>query len=627
MLKRLRLRVRTSSVFAMFLVSILFIMLVPISANLSVVLSSRLSLQRQINAASRDRFDSMARKTEEIFTGAYGLALRLSQAEEITAYLKNDARDYYAEYKLRVFLENAISMDSTVLMCYLYFPRYDYILYSGAGMRSHYFHAWQYGLAYEEWKGALRLETDSLVVRYWRASERGEFTRANVLKRVAYDAQAQAPVVVGVEISAKHLVEEMQRMGFDRESGVTLLSANGVVASTLPGEESAILYGRYMSGELDSEEAAPYTDVRALKKYGITLVHTVSGSVINRETRFFRYSVLYALLFGTALTVVLIVMFSRSQSRRIQRILSMLNTQNQPQGRANEYEAIEALVGSTMRRYSVLSETVASHAGELMAAFFQRVLRGEEKERIVIRETFRLYGHAFAQGALLVCVCQPAGPKKPGESGAQLSALRALLAEIDLTCLRAMTGYWAVVEGRVVGIISFDVPAQTLEAENMPTRCAARLTGAVIAGLGRPVLVRASGAFEDAQAICGAYEEAVRALQAEQDGDGTEDWAGKAEKIIAMQYMDQDLTASSIADQLSLSRPYLSQHYKRATGIGIHEALQRYRVERAKEIVVGHGVTLQEVAERTGFASAESLIRNFKKYVGCTPGVFREKER
>lgn len=644
-LERIRRKVRGSSVFASLLVSVLFIMLVPIAANLTVVVSSQRALQKQIDTTYRDRFDTIVRKTEEIYASAYNQVLRLASAGLVTDYLKQPARDYYAEYEIRLHLESVLGADSSLAMCYLYMPQYDYVIYSGAGLPSHYFSARMYEMGYEEWKGALRLNTDSIVVKNWHASEAGAFTRSNVLKSIAYSTSDGDPAVVGVEISSKQLVEEMRRMGFDEGSGITLLSTNGVLASTLPMEESALLYGRYIGGGLlggDTIQAgntAYYTDIHELKRYGITAVYTIANSIMGEETRFFRYSVIYALIFGTMLTILLGVIFSQSHARRVKRILAILNEQSPedvpPEGAvqrrdgSNEYEAIEALVNHTIKRYSVLTEVVGTHSDELMASFFQKVLAGQEKERSVIKETFRLYGYRFNEGAYTVLTCQLIAAKRNGRDAEPLATVCRALAALDLSDHGVSAQYWTVYDGAVVGLLSFDIDRKNLELSRMAEQCAkAAEEAAAIVPEYTPLAV-ASPVMDDLARIAMAYaicqEKLALEEQREVDDASQEDWIAAVNRIIALQYADQGLSTSSIADQLSLTRPYLSQHYKNATGIGLHEALQRYRIDRAKEIILQQDENLQEVAQWTGFASVESLIRNFKKYVGTTPGRFREE--
>jgi transcriptional regulator GlxA family with amidase domain len=58
----------------------------------------------------------------------------------------------------------------------------------------------------------------------------------------------------------------------------------------------------------------------------------------------------------------------------------------------------------------------------------------------------------------------------------------------------------------------------------------------------------------------------------------------------------------------------------------INEVSAELRMNRAKWLLVNTEYTLDEIAEETGYHDKASLCKYFKRYVGITPGIFREKE-
>lgn len=75
-----------------------------------------------------------------------------------------------------------------------------------------------------------------------------------------------------------------------------------------------------------------------------------------------------------------------------------------------------------------------------------------------------------------------------------------------------------------------------------------------------------------------------------------------------------------VVDTLNYSETFLNKKFKEAMGVTFIEYLNRYRIQKALEILQeDHGVRVSEVAWRCGI-SDEKYFRNvFKKYIGCSP--------
>ncbi|OIQ30848.1 MAG: AraC family transcriptional regulator [Bacteroidetes bacterium MedPE-SWsnd-G2] len=80
-----------------------------------------------------------------------------------------------------------------------------------------------------------------------------------------------------------------------------------------------------------------------------------------------------------------------------------------------------------------------------------------------------------------------------------------------------------------------------------------------------------------------------------------------------------------IANQLSVSKRYLSDTLKKETGKTSTEHLQLYLVDEAKNILLNPNKTIAEVAYELGFEYPPYFSRLFKKKEGISPTQFREK--
>jgi AraC family transcriptional activator FtrA len=84
-------------------------------------------------------------------------------------------------------------------------------------------------------------------------------------------------------------------------------------------------------------------------------------------------------------------------------------------------------------------------------------------------------------------------------------------------------------------------------------------------------------------------------------------------------------TVDSLASRAAMSARTLQREFKAATGVAPYEWIVRERIERAKELLETSRLAAQEVAERVGMGSAESLRHHFRLRVGTTPAQYRAR--
>lgn len=88
----------------------------------------------------------------------------------------------------------------------------------------------------------------------------------------------------------------------------------------------------------------------------------------------------------------------------------------------------------------------------------------------------------------------------------------------------------------------------------------------------------------------------------------------------------EPVTLASIADELHLTKTYLSNLFKDVTGTTVFQYLYNRRINQAKilfRLDPGHSVA--EVGKSVGFPHAAHFSRVFKAAVGCTPDAYRRK--
>lgn len=96
----------------------------------------------------------------------------------------------------------------------------------------------------------------------------------------------------------------------------------------------------------------------------------------------------------------------------------------------------------------------------------------------------------------------------------------------------------------------------------------------------------------------------------------------KVKKYLEDNYSNALLSLVSVADEFNISSSYLSTMYKERYGIGLTEYLREYRLNAAEKMLKENKYTIDEIAERVGYANARSFTRVFTQLYGVSPGKY-----
>jgi two-component system response regulator YesN len=84
----------------------------------------------------------------------------------------------------------------------------------------------------------------------------------------------------------------------------------------------------------------------------------------------------------------------------------------------------------------------------------------------------------------------------------------------------------------------------------------------------------------------------------------------------------KEISLGSIAKEINVSPYYLSKLFRKYTGKTCTELIAEERIEAAKRLLV-QNFSSKETCFRVGFNSQNYFVKIFKKYVGVTPGEYR----
>ena len=90
-------------------------------------------------------------------------------------------------------------------------------------------------------------------------------------------------------------------------------------------------------------------------------------------------------------------------------------------------------------------------------------------------------------------------------------------------------------------------------------------------------------------------------------------------------HLSEKISVEKMAEELYLSRPYLSSKYRQETGQTLTDFILKEKTEEAKRLLRYSDKSLSAISSYLAFATHGHFSRVFKKYTGVTPGEYRER--
>jgi AraC-like DNA-binding protein len=106
-----------------------------------------------------------------------------------------------------------------------------------------------------------------------------------------------------------------------------------------------------------------------------------------------------------------------------------------------------------------------------------------------------------------------------------------------------------------------------------------------------------------------------------------ESFCDLAIEVILSRKLDElgTLTTAGIAGELKVSPSYLARRFKRDRNFSLKEYLLREKMLRAAFLMTNEPMlTIKEIARKVGFLDVGYFSQTFKKYMGISPGKYRE---
>ena len=123
--------------------------------------------------------------------------------------------------------------------------------------------------------------------------------------------------------------------------------------------------------------------------------------------------------------------------------------------------------------------------------------------------------------------------------------------------------------------------------------------------------------------LFGSIIDEIETLDQAHKQEKTGSLVDQVHNFVKREYQNTSLNSEMIARAIGISSDYLRRQYKKGSGESVPDYINMYRLSQARDMLQNTGLSIVEVAQKTGFASITYFYTAFKKAFNITPGEFR----
>ncbi len=132
--------------------------------------------------------------------------------------------------------------------------------------------------------------------------------------------------------------------------------------------------------------------------------------------------------------------------------------------------------------------------------------------------------------------------------------------------------------------------------------------------------------FDDVNEIHDYYMKVFNIISEISQYDSINPHIRKSLQIIQTRY-NQAISLEEVADELGLTKEYLSRLFKKEVESNFKSYLTRVRLEKAKGLLKESKKDINHIRDAVGYQSPSQFVRAFKAYEGMTPSKYRQISR
>lgn len=96
-------------------------------------------------------------------------------------------------------------------------------------------------------------------------------------------------------------------------------------------------------------------------------------------------------------------------------------------------------------------------------------------------------------------------------------------------------------------------------------------------------------------------------------------------KYIEEHYME-DIYLELLAENLNITKAYLSSYFKKKTGVNFSDYLNNFRVQKAIKYLEDCDMKIKDISAKVGIQNVNTFTRIFKKHTGYTPSEYKNRK-
>lgn len=116
-------------------------------------------------------------------------------------------------------------------------------------------------------------------------------------------------------------------------------------------------------------------------------------------------------------------------------------------------------------------------------------------------------------------------------------------------------------------------------------------------------------------------------LTAEKSQENQEHLTVKRMKSMIHEFYQTGITLDEIARRLDVTPEYLSGQFHKVIGETFSAYMRNYRIQKAKELLLGTQMKLYEIAEAVGYSDGKYFSKVFRECTGCLPAEYRKRNK
>lgn len=345
-------------------------------------------------------------------------------------------------------------------------------------------------------------------------------------------------------------------------------------------------------------------------------------------------NVLYAyIIISMMIGIILAVYFSRKSYAPIHRLKYLLRSVHADTNR-DDYRFLEQAIRSILSHQRGLETQLRKRTETLRDDYLRKLVNGTASESS-FNKTEAIYGLSFQGNRFLVLIFLitdfGVNFSSSGEQDEQSYELIkvALLNVITELISANISVFLFEMDEKLVCLVNGKAEP---DLSSTMKEYAEQVTHIFSTMLGVTLIYSAGSEGTGMDSIRCSYDDAYKGISKMMQKDNGIFHYSKASIEAITQYLlgnfrNPNLSLVDLADEFSLNSSYISHIFKKRTGVGIQEFIQRLRISEGKKLLGETDLTLADIALQCGYYSVHAFSSVFKKYERVTPGHYRSLQR